>query len=29
VLPLDRVREGYQAMLDGNVAGKIIISIGD
>jgi NADPH:quinone reductase-like Zn-dependent oxidoreductase len=29
VLPLERVREGYQAMLDGNVAGKIIISIGD
>jgi NADPH:quinone reductase-like Zn-dependent oxidoreductase len=29
VLPLDRVREGYQAMLDGNVAGKIIISIGE
>jgi NADPH:quinone reductase-like Zn-dependent oxidoreductase len=29
VLPLERVREGYQAMLDGNIAGKIIISIGD
>jgi NADPH:quinone reductase-like Zn-dependent oxidoreductase len=29
VLPLERVREGYQAMLDGNVAGKIIISIGE
>jgi NADPH:quinone reductase-like Zn-dependent oxidoreductase len=29
VLPLERVREGYQAMLDGDIAGKIIISIGD
>jgi NADPH:quinone reductase-like Zn-dependent oxidoreductase len=29
VLPLERVREGYQAMLDGNVAGKIIITVGE
>ncbi len=29
VLPLERVREGYQAMLDGNVAGKIVIRIAD
>jgi D-arabinose 1-dehydrogenase-like Zn-dependent alcohol dehydrogenase len=29
VLPLDRVVEGYQAMLDGNVAGKIVIRITD
>lgn len=27
VLPLDRIHEGFQAMIDGNLAGKIIITI--
>lgn len=29
VLPLERVREGYAAMLEGNVAGKIVITVGE
>ncbi len=29
VLPLERVREGYEAVLEGNVAGKIVIIVGD